>query len=159
MTVDTRVAALCQEFDVKIVGRHQYRGPGETRAMASIRRIIVQHGIEHARLVLCILAEGRGNHALIDETSLRAVSDLLRACPDLVELHTSALLEMFDRMPLGPLMATANELRGVIHQGHALAGMLYLYARQISPAPIKGKIASPDKARRSKVSEGEKRAA
>jgi len=69
---------------------------------------------------------GAGQYALIDETSLRAVSDLRLACPDLVEQHTTALLEMFDRMPLGPLMATANELHCVVHQGHAVAGMMYL---------------------------------
>jgi hypothetical protein len=55
---------------------------------------------------------------------------LLRACPDLVEQHTTALLDMFDLIPLGPMMALANELRGIVHQGHALAGMIYMLARQ-----------------------------
>ncbi|MER9298765.1 DUF3102 domain-containing protein [Mesorhizobium sp. M0621] len=79
---------------------------------------------------MCILAEGQGNSPLIDETSLTAISDLLRACPDLVEQHTTALLEMFDLIPLGPMMALAHELRGIVHQGHALAGMIYMMARQ-----------------------------
>ncbi|MER8373926.1 hypothetical protein [Mesorhizobium sp. M1406] len=127
MVVDPRVKALCQEFDVRIVGKSAYPLPGETRAVATIRRIIDRHGVEHARL---ILAEGRGNNALIDETSLGAISDLLRACPDLVEQHTAALLDMFDLIPLGPMMALANELRGIVHQGHALAGMIYMLARQ-----------------------------
>jgi hypothetical protein len=130
MVVDPRVKTLCQEFDVRIVSKSAYPLPGETRAVATIRRIIDRHGVEHARLVMCILAEGRGNNALIDETSLVAISDLLRACPDLVEQHTTALLDMFDLIPLGPMMALANELRGIVHQGHALAGMIYMLARQ-----------------------------
>jgi hypothetical protein len=42
--------------------------------------------------VLCILAEGKGYDALIDETRLSAISDLLLACPDIVEGSTSDLL-------------------------------------------------------------------
>jgi hypothetical protein len=68
----------------------------------SIRRLIDKHGAEQARLVLCILAEGKGNDALIDKTSLSAISDLLLACPDVVEGSTSDLLELFDGLPLGP---------------------------------------------------------
>lgn len=110
--------------------------------------------------MLCILAEGRGNQALIDETSLWAISDLPRACPDLVEVKTTALLEMFDESPLGPIMAMVNELRGVVHQRHALAGMIYLYARRLRSAPmVPFKPAGPGKMRKARISEGEKRAA
>ncbi|UVK57493.1 hypothetical protein DBIPINDM_008469 (plasmid) [Mesorhizobium sp. AR02] len=156
---DPRVKALCDEFAVRIVGSHLYPQPGETRAVGTIRRIIDRHGVEHARLVLCVLAEGKGNNALIDETSLWAISDLLRACPDLVEGKTTALLEMFDELPLGPMMAMVNELRGVVHQRHALAGMIYLYARQLRPAGATFKVAGPGKMRKARISEGEKRAA
>ncbi|MES0000001.1 hypothetical protein NKJ90_14410 [Mesorhizobium sp. M0051] len=142
MVVDPRVKALCQEFDVRIVSKSAYPPPGETRAVATIRRIIDRHGVEHAHLVMCILAEGQGNNALIDETSLTAISDLLRSCPDLVEQHTTALLEMFDLIPLGPMMALAHELRGIVHQGHALAGMIYMMARQRQGAPHTSTIAS-----------------
>ena len=67
-----------------------------------------KHGEEHARLVMCVLAEGRGNHALIDEVSLWAISDLVLACGDIVEENTSDFLELFDQVPLGPYMAIAN---------------------------------------------------
>jgi hypothetical protein len=45
-------------------------------------------------------------------------------------LCTTALLDMFDLIPLGLMMGLANELRGIVHQGHALAGMIYMLARQ-----------------------------
>ncbi|MER8824285.1 hypothetical protein [Mesorhizobium sp. M0208] len=75
-------------------------------------------------MVLCVLGEGRGNHALIEESSLTAVSDLLLAGPDLVKQGMAAVLEVFDAIPLGAYMAIVNELRGRVHQGHALAGIL-----------------------------------
>jgi hypothetical protein len=118
----------------------------QTRAPASIRRLIDKHGEAHARLVLCILAEGKGNHALIDETSLSAISDLLLACPD-IEGSTSDLLELFDGLPLGPCMAIANELRGTVHQGHALAGMLYLHVRRLREGPLAAKDGQPRQGR------------
>ncbi|TGQ79339.1 hypothetical protein EN850_20845 [Mesorhizobium sp. M8A.F.Ca.ET.207.01.1.1] len=55
---------------------------------------------------------------------------MVRACADLVEADATAFLEMFDKMPIGPLMAIANELRSIVPQRHALAGMLYLQARR-----------------------------
>ena len=128
---DSRVQSLCSEFEITIVPRNIYPQPGETRAVASIARLIDKYGAGHARLVLCILAEGKGTRALIDETSLSAVSNLLLACPDVVEGSTADLLELFDSVPLGPYMAIANELRGTVHQGNALAGMLYLHVRRL----------------------------
>ena len=62
--------------------------------------------------------------------SLNAVSTLVLACSDMIEEDASAFLDLFDKIPFGLLMAMANELRGIVHQGHALAGMLYLVARR-----------------------------
>ena len=120
---DPRVKALCDEFEIEIIPGNRYPLPGQTRAVASIRRLIDHHGEDHARLVLCILAEGQGNQGLIDEYSLNAISSVLRACPDVMEKSASAVLELFDRIPLGPYMVVANELRGTVHQGNALAGI------------------------------------
>ncbi|MES0101347.1 hypothetical protein [Mesorhizobium sp. M0019] len=36
----------------------------------------------------------------------------------------AAVLEVFDAIPLGAYMAIVNELRGRVHQRHALAGIL-----------------------------------
>jgi hypothetical protein len=62
-----------------------------------------------------------------------------------VEGSTSDLLELFDGLPLGPYMAIANELRGVVHQGHALAGMLYLHVRRLREGPLAAREASRGK--------------
>ena len=122
--------ALCAEFEIEIVGKSRYPEPGQTRAIVSIARIIRRHGQAHARMMLTVLTECKGNNALIDEMSLNAVSTLVLACSDMIEEDASAFLDLFDKIPFGLLMAMANELRGIVHQGHALAGMLYLVARR-----------------------------
>lgn len=153
---DFRVKALCEEFEIEIIPGNRYPQPGQTRAVASIRRLIDHHGEEHARLVLCVLAEGCGNQGLIDEYSLNAISSVLRACPDIMEKSASAVLELFDRIPLGPYMMVAGELRGTVHQGNALAGMLYLHMRQLRDDPFAWMEASATKKRKAKQSEAEK---
>lgn len=130
MLIDPHVRALCAEFNVQIISKSAYPMPGQTRAVASIGRLIRNHGEAHARLVLTVLTECKGNHALIDEMALNAVSNLVLACSDMIEEDASAFLDLFDQIPFGPLMMLASELRGIVHQGHALAGMLYLMARR-----------------------------
>lgn len=147
---------LCAEFGIAIIGKSRYPVPGETRAPGTIQRIINKRGAAHARLVLCVLAEGKGNDALIDEMSLWAVSDLVTACADIVEDDASALLELFDQIPIGPYMAMANELRGFVKQHAALAGMMYLHLRRLRPEPMLCQHAAPGRIRKADISEREK---
>lgn len=130
--------------------------PGETRATATVGRLIDKYGPEHTRLVLCILAEGRGNSALIDETTLWAISDIVLACEDLVEENASQLLQMFDRIPLGPFLAIVNELRGIVPQRPALAGILYFTLSRMSEEPLTGHAARYGVAKAASRSEIEK---
>jgi len=154
--IDLGVERLLREFDIQVVARNQYPQPGQTRAVGTVRRIIEKRGIEHARLVLCVLAEGKGNHALIDEYSLTAVSDILIACSDLVEEDAGAVLEMFDTIPLGPFMALTYELRGIVKQSAALAGMLYFAMRRASEASLTGRAVQGHQLGRINASEREK---
>lgn len=129
--ISDRVKALLDEFDIRIVPANQYPGPGETRAVDTIERIIGKRGEPHARLVLSALVETKGNGGLLDKTALWAVSDLFTACADILDADASAVLELFDTLPLGPFMAITNELAGIIPQRPALAGLLYLYLRRL----------------------------
>lgn len=148
--------SLCAEFGIRIVPAYRYPMPGETRATVTIERIIHKHGAEHARLVLCLLAECKGNHALIDEMSLYAISRLLLACPDLVEERMSDLLDLFDRLPLGKYMAVTSELRGCIPQANALAGMIYLQLHQMREGSLTGLEPAKGREKRSTISEADK---
>lgn len=147
---------LCAEFDIEIIGKSRYPEPGQTRAVGTIRRIIDKRGAAHARLVLCVLAEGKGNNAVIDEMSLWAVSDLITACADIVEDDASALLELFDHIPIGPYMMMANELRGFVKQHAALAGMIYLHVRRLRPEAMVCKHAARGRIKSANISEREK---
>lgn len=154
MAIDPHIKALCGEFEIEIIPKSHYPLPGQTRAVASIGRLIRKRGDAHARLVLTILTECKGNHALIDEMALNAVSNLVLACSDMIEEDASGFLDLFDNIPFGPLMIMASELRGIVHQGHALAGMLYLMARR--SGSLTGQEASQSVQKSSRISEAAK---
>src|SRR5690606_41073399 len=60
------------EFEVRIVPKSAYPGPGETRAVATLSKIIKRHGIEHARLVMATLAETGNNKAALEAAAFGA---------------------------------------------------------------------------------------
>lgn len=121
---DPRVKALCDEFGVRIIDKSRYPGPGETRAVATLSKIIKRHGIEHARLVMATLAETGNNKAALEAAAFGAASDLIRACPEWVE-EASKWLEVWDRTPVGELQALTHDLRGYVSMRGALAGLIY----------------------------------
>ena len=126
---DRRVKSLLDEFDVAIVGANQYPLPGQTRAVATIGRIIDRHGLDHMRLVMCTLAETKGAGGIVDEVTGWCVSDLVLACPEWVNERTSDWLEAWDALPLGTYMFLCQELAGIVKQRHALAGLCYAFLR------------------------------
>lgn len=123
--IDPRVQALCDEFEIRIVGRHRYPDIGETRAVETLRLIIERWGMDHARMVMTTLAETSNNKACLDEVGFWMASDMVRACRRLVEERPSEWLETWDAIPVGELQFIAQELRGYVKQRHALGGMVF----------------------------------
>lgn len=117
---------LCAEFDIEIIAGTSYPLPGQTRAVATINRIIEKHGEGHARIVMATLAETAGNDGLIDKYSLWAVSDLVFACSEWIESDMSGWLEAWDQVPMGFAMWECRHLSGFVLQRAGLAGMLFL---------------------------------
>ncbi|RWP35037.1 hypothetical protein [Mesorhizobium sp.] len=111
---DPRVQALCDELGIKIVDRHRYPEPGEARAVETLARIIRRHGEGHLRLVLSTLAETDNNKGQLDEVLFWAASDMVRACPEILERRAGDWLTMWDVCPLGELQFIAQDLRGVV---------------------------------------------
>lgn len=122
--IDPRVQELCREFDVTIIDKSRYPGPGETRAVGTLEKIINRHGMEHARLVMTTLAETENNKAALEAAAFGAASDLIRARPEWVE-DASKWLAVWDRCPVGELQALTHELRGFVSMRGALAGLIY----------------------------------
>lgn len=122
--IDPRVRQLCDEFGVQIVPRNAYPRPGETRAVWTIQRIIEKRGMDHARLALMTLAETANNHASLDESALWAASDLVKAYQPIIDQDASAWLSVWDDAPVGELQFVALDLRGIVKQRPALAGMM-----------------------------------
>lgn len=124
MTVDPRTIEIFREFDVEAIDKSRYPGPGQTRAVGTMSKIIRRHGMEHARLVMSTLAETDNNKVALDAAAFGAVSDLIRACPEWVE-DASKWLAVFDATPVGELQALAYDLRGHVSMRGALAGLIY----------------------------------
>ncbi|HWK65379.1 MAG TPA: hypothetical protein VNS34_10585 [Rhizobiaceae bacterium] len=122
--IDPRVQALCDEFEVRVVPKSVYPGPGETRAVGTLEKIIRRHGIEHARLVMTTLAETENNKACLDREAFGAASGLIRARPDDVD-QASKWLAAWDATPVGELQWITQDLRGIFPLNAVLAGMIY----------------------------------
>lgn len=122
--IDPRVAAVCLEFDIEIIGKSRYPEPGQTRSPETINRILRKYGEEHVRLALSTLRETANNHVLLDEVGLWCASDMIRARPDVVEAHASDWLAFWDQMPVGQLQAIAQTVSGTLPVRYVLDGML-----------------------------------
>lgn len=122
---DPRVLPLLTEYGIKVIEKHRYPDPGETRAVETVARILRRHGEAHLRLVLTTLAETANNRLCYDEVGFWAASDMVRACRCIIEKDASAWLALWDDMPVGPLQALAQDLAGIVPQRYALDGMLY----------------------------------
>ncbi|GAA2817131.1 hypothetical protein EDC40_103667 [Aminobacter aminovorans] len=122
--IDPRVQSLCDEFEVRIVPKSAYPGPGETRAVGTLQKIISRQGMEHARLVMTTLAETENNKASLDQAAFGAASGLIRARPADVE-DASKWLAVWDATPVGELQWISQDLRGVFPLNAVLAGMIY----------------------------------
>lgn len=118
-------ADILAEYGVVIVARNVAPKPGQTRAVETVRRIQRRYGDAHLRMVLTTLAETANNNALLDEVGLWMASDMVLACPALVEGRTTEWLELWDAMPLGDLQALCRPLHGIVPQRFALGGMVY----------------------------------
>ncbi|AFL53989.1 hypothetical protein ABIE78_006384 [Sinorhizobium fredii] len=118
------VRSICAEFEIEIIPANEFPKPGQTRAVATMRRILEKHGDGHLRLVVSTLAETEGNQWLIEECSLW-ISDLILVCSEWIDENASAWLELWDRLELGSIMLAADHLRGTTPVRHALAALIY----------------------------------
>lgn len=122
--INPRVKALCDEFEIEIIGKSRYPEPGQTRSPETINRILRKYGEEHARLALTTLRETANNHVLLDEVGLWCASDMIRARPDVVDNQAGEWLALWDQMPVGQLQAIAQTVSGVLPLRYVLDGML-----------------------------------
>lgn len=125
MIAPPHIVRLCDEFGIRLIDPRRYPEVGETRAVATLDRIYRRHGEAHLRLVLTTLAETANNKVLLDEVGLWMASDMIRACARLLEDRADDWLQTWDAMPVGELQFMCQDLRGIVPQRSALAGMVY----------------------------------
>lgn len=131
MSVPPHILRLCDEFGITIIPGFRYPEIGETRAVETLTRIYRRYGEDHLRWVLRTLTETANNKALLDEVSLWATSDLIRAYSDVIEADPEAWFECWDHAPVGELQFSLHRIRGFVPQRAALAGLVHerLYRR------------------------------
>jgi hypothetical protein len=123
--IDPRVYSICEEYGIEIIDGRAYPDVRQTRAVATMDRILRNRGEAHFRMVMSTLAETENNQGQLDEYLFWAVSDLVEACQAIIEERPTEWLECFDKTPVGQLQFIARDLSGITHQRHAIAGMLY----------------------------------
>jgi uncharacterized protein (UPF0218 family) len=115
------VSQICEEYGIVIVDGRSYPGIRETRAVATMEKILRAKGEDHFRLVMSTVAETHNNQGYIDKHLLWAVSDLVERYRAIIEVNTSEWLECFDEAPVAELQVVA---KGLPHQRFALVGMI-----------------------------------
>ncbi len=128
--IDPRVKSLCEEVGLEAIEGTAYPRLGQTRAVNTIKALIDNFGEEHTRLVLMTLAETENNKALVDRECLWMASDMVMKFKEEIERDASFWLETWDLMPLGYLQSVSHELRGLVKQRDALAGLVYRELRK-----------------------------
>ena len=130
MTAHSEAMAILEEFGIRAIPKHVAPKPGETRAISTLQRMADNHGFDHARLVVQILAETDNNRHPLTECVLDAISNIVtafqREYPDIFEKETSRVFEFFDRVPIGAIeLKYCRALHGVVRRKDALAGLLW----------------------------------
>jgi hypothetical protein len=131
--------AMFEEFGIEIVPANVVPAVGQTRAVATLQRIINRHGEEHARFVIMALADCANNRAALDETGIWATSDIILAFrknyPEMMEKEVSRFLEFFDRVPVGMLQYWCFGLDGITNKRAALVGLIWERACRVFGDP------------------------
>ena len=122
--IDKRVYAICEEYGIEIIDGRAYPDVRQTRAVATMDRILRNRGEDHFRMVMSTLAETDNNGACLDEYCFWAVSDLVVAYRGYIEADASKWLSVFDAIPLGQIQFMARDMVGIVPQRSAIAGMV-----------------------------------
>lgn len=121
--------ALLSEFGIRIVPANVVPGVGETRAVATVQRVINRHGIDHARFVIMTLADCANNLCALDETGIWSCSDIVLAFrknyPEIMENDVSRFFTFFDGIPVGKLQYWLFGLDGITNKRAALVGLIW----------------------------------
>lgn len=146
---------LLAEFGIRIVPANVVPGPGETRAVATVGKVIRAHwkrlckrheqehgsvgysvakrlrpaAVDHARFTVMTLAETANSKAHLNESAFWAVSDLIllaeKNFPHLVTTDVDAWFQFFDGLPLGWLQFWSIDMDDIVPKRFALVGMVY----------------------------------
>lgn len=108
------------------------RGPGDCFCVATLRRILDQHGENHLRTVLDLIVAGEGNAGELQADTIIGVSDVLLS--GLVSAQT--LAEGLPGIDLGELRVWSQVVRGEATTAGTMAAVLLWTLAPPAPKPV-----------------------
>lgn len=123
--INPAVSRICEEYNIAIISGDRIPDIRETRACATLGKLLDKYGEDHFRLVMSTIAETSNNQGHIDEYLIWAVSDLVRSCRSIIEEKPTEWLALWDRIEVGKLQYYARDLVGISRQRDVLCGMFY----------------------------------
>jgi hypothetical protein len=129
MTLYPEAMAILKEFGVEVVSTSAHLRPGQTKAVASLQKIINARGYDHGRLIVMTWKETMLQRVIFDRPTMWAMSDVImlveRNYPDLLSNRVSDWFQFFDGLRLEWLQEWARDVEGILPRRYAVAGQVY----------------------------------
>lgn len=104
MTIDPRVYAITAEFGIEIIPGNKYPEPKQTRAVATLHRILTKYGEDHFRIVMNTATQTDNNKGCIVDSFLWCVSDLVLEFRHIWDSPKKGMMDrwfsVFDKAPI-----------------------------------------------------------
>jgi len=121
--------AILDEFGIEPIHSSAHAKPGQTKAVASLQKIVNKRGYDHARFVIMTWAETMIRKTVLDAATLWAFSDVILAAernfPDLMGKDVEKWFSFVDGLHVGWLQDWARDVDGIIPKRFAIAGQIY----------------------------------
>ncbi|HWL06741.1 MAG TPA: hypothetical protein VNQ99_17695 [Xanthobacteraceae bacterium] len=118
-----RLRDICRDLDIEIIEVHQTQGPGQTRAVKTMERIMNEHGEGHLIMVLRTIMESANNKTELVAPTIWAISDLILAHPEWPDTGL-AWLEAFDGISLPQIRQKAKGNRSAAQPRAAICTLI-----------------------------------
>lgn len=128
------VEQICTDLGIELIPCNVTVTPMRTKASATLRRLLVQHGEGHLIITLRTIVESAGNDRSLIAPVIWGVSDLVLAHPSWPD-HGLAWIEAFDDIDLIELAEVAKANRKAVPKREAMAAMLYERLAPIFDSP------------------------
>jgi hypothetical protein len=121
--------AILAEFGIEAVHPSSHLKPGQTKAVASLQKIVRKRGYDHARFVIMTWSQTMIKKAPMDAATMWAISDAVvlveKNFPHLLNNDVETWFRFIDALQIGWIQEWAKSSDGVIPRRFAIAAMIF----------------------------------